>query len=157
MWAMNAVDCSTHPETTTIETTDEDGNPTTTEITETVLVIELTHKTPDEMAADYHFTTRQNTYLQLLQDPQYEELWAELLGGFAQGGGELMNPDSTRIPTGTLQWPLPVAGTITSQFRSPRGPHHRRSQLPHRHRHCLCRGYADPRRRRRHRHCCQRS
>ena len=116
MWAMNAVDCSTHPETTTIETTDEDGNPTTTEITETVLVIELTHKTPDEMAAGYHFTTRQNTYLQLLQDSQYEELWAELLGGFAQGGGELMNPDSTRIPTGTLQWPLPVAGTISSQF-----------------------------------------
>lgn len=66
--------------------------------------------------AYYHFTSRQNTYLQLLQDPQYEELWAELLGGFAQGGGELMNPDSTRTPTGTLQWPLPVAGTITSQF-----------------------------------------
>ena len=116
MWAMNAVDYSTHPETTTINTTDEDGNPTTTEITETVLVIVLTHKTPDEMAADYHFTTRQDTYLQLLQDPQYEELWAELLGGFAQDGGELMNPDSTRTPTGTLQWPLPVAGTITSQF-----------------------------------------
>ena len=116
MWAMNEVDYSTHPETTTIDTTDEDGNPTTTEITETVLVIELTHKTPDEMAADYHFTTRQNTYLQLLQDPQYEELWAELLGGFAQGGGEVMSPDGTRAPTGTLQWPLPVAGTITSQF-----------------------------------------
>lgn len=116
MWAMNAVDYSTHPESITIDTTDEDGNPTTTEITETVLVIELTHKTPDEMVADYHFTTRQNTYLQLLQDPQYEELWAELLGCFAQGGGELMSPDSTRIPTGTLQWPLPVAGTITSQF-----------------------------------------
>ena len=116
MWAMNAVDYSTRTETAVIETTDKNGKVTTTEITETVLVIELTHKTPDEMAADYHFTTRQNTYLQLLQDPQYEELWAELLGGFAQGGGELMNPDSTRIPTGTLQWPLPVAGTITSQF-----------------------------------------
>ena len=116
MWAMNAVDYSTRAETAVIETTDDDGNPTTTEITETVLVIELTHKTPDEMAADYHFTTRQNTYLQLLQDPQYEELWAELLGGFAQGGGKLMSPDSTRTPTGTLQWPLPVAGTITSQF-----------------------------------------
>ena len=116
MWAMNAVDYSTRAETAVIETTDDDGNPTTTEITETVLVIELTHKTPDEMAADYHFTTRQNTYLQLLQDPQYEELRAELLGGFAQGGGELMSPDSTRTPTGTLQWPLPVAGTITSQF-----------------------------------------
>ena len=116
MWAMNEVDYSTHPETVTIETTDEDGNTTTTEITETVLVIELTHKTPDEMAADYHFTIRQNTYLQLLQDPQYEELWAELLGGFEQGGGEVMSPDGTRAPTGTLQWPLPVAGTITSQF-----------------------------------------
>ena len=116
MWAMNAVDYSTRAETAVIETTDKNGKAITTEITETVLVISLTHKTPDEMAADYHFTTRQNTYLQLLQDPQYEELWTELLGGFAQGGGELMNPDSTRIPTGTLQWPLPVAGTITSQF-----------------------------------------
>ena len=116
MWAMNAVDYSTRAETAVIETTDKNGKATTTEITETVLVIELTHKTPNEMALDYHFTVRQNTYLQLLQDPQYEELWAELLGGFAQGGGELMNPDSTRTPTGTLQWPLPVAGTITSPF-----------------------------------------
>lgn len=116
MWAMNAVDYATHAETAVIKTTDKNGKATTTEITETVLVIRLTHKTPDEMAADYHFTTRQNNYLQLLQDPQHEELWAELLGGFAQGGGELMNPDSTRTPTGTLQWTLPVAGTITSQF-----------------------------------------
>ena len=116
MWAMNAVNYSTHPETTTIETTDEDGNSTTREITETVLVIKLSHKTPEEMASDYHFTTRQNTYLQLLQDPQYEELWTKLLGGFAQDSGELMSPDSTRTSTGTLQWPLPVAGTITSQF-----------------------------------------
>lgn len=116
MWEMNEVDYSTHPETITIDTTDEDGNQATAEITETVLVIELTHKTPDEMAADYHFSTRQNTYLQLLQDSRYEELWAELLGGFAPGGGEVMAPDGTRVPTGTLQWPLPVAGTITSQF-----------------------------------------
>ena len=116
MWEMNEVDYSTHPETITIDTTDEDGNQATAEITETVLVIELTHKTPDEMAADYHFSTRQNTYLHLLQDSRYEELWAELLGGFAPGEGEVMAPDGTRVPTGTLQWPLPVAGTITSQF-----------------------------------------
>ena len=116
MWAMNAVDYYTRAEIAVIETTDKNGKATTTEITETVLVIRLTHKTPGEMAADYHFTARQNNYLQLLQDPQYEELWAELLGGFVQGGGEVMSPDSTRTPTGTLQWPLPVAGTITSQF-----------------------------------------
>ena len=58
MWAMNAVDYSTRAETAVIGTTDKNGKVTTTEITETVLVIELTHKTPDEMAADYHFTTR---------------------------------------------------------------------------------------------------
>ena len=116
MWAMNAVDYAIHTETAVIETTDKNGKPTTATITETVLVIRLTHKMPGEMAADYHFTTRQNNYLQLLQDPQYEELWAELLGGFAKGGGEVMSPDGTRAPTGTLQWPLPVAGTITSQF-----------------------------------------
>ena len=116
MWAMNAVDYSTRAETAVIETTDKNGKPTTATITETVLVIRLTHKTPGEMAADYHFTARQNTYLKLLQDPHYEQLWAELLGGFAQGSGKLMSPDSTRTPTGTLQWPLPVAGTITSQF-----------------------------------------
>ena len=116
MWAMNAVDYSIRAETAVIETTDKNGKAITTEITETVLVISLTHKTPDEMAVDYHFTARQNNYLQLLKDPQYEELWAELLGGFEQGGGEVMSPDGTRAPTGTLQWPLPVAGTITSQF-----------------------------------------
>ena len=116
MWAMNAVDYTTRAETAVIETTDKNGKPTTATITETVLVIRLTHKTPGEMAADYHFTSRQSSYLQLLQDPQYEELWTELLGGFEQGGGEVMSPDGTRAPTGTLQWPLPVAGTITSQF-----------------------------------------
>ena len=73
MWAMNAVDYSTRAETAVIETTDKNGKATTTEITETVLVIELTHKAPNEMALDYHFTVRQNTYLQLLQDPQYEK------------------------------------------------------------------------------------
>ena len=116
MWAMNEVDYSTRTETTTIETTDDTGKPAATTITETVLVIELAHKTPDEMATDYHFNTRQAAYLQLLQDPQYEQLWAELLGGYAQGDGEILTPDRTRAPTGTLQWPLPVAGTITSQF-----------------------------------------
>ena len=116
MWAMNADGLLHSCGNRRYRNDGQERKPTTATITETVLVIRLTHKTPGEMAADYHFTARQSTYLQLLQDPQYEELWAELLGGFAQGSGELMNPDSTRIPTGNLQWPLPVAGAITSQF-----------------------------------------
>ena len=124
MWAMNAVDYTTRAETAVIETTDKNGKPTTATITETVLVIRLTHKTPSEMAADYHFTTRQNTYLQLLQDPQYEELWAELLGGFAQGGGELMNRTALAPP----QAPAMAAarcGYDHLAIRPSRGPHHR--------------------------------
>ena len=157
MWAMNAVDYATHAETAVIKTTDKNGKATTTEITETVLVIRLTHKTPDEKAADYHFTTRQNNYLQLLQDPQHEELWAELLGGFAQGGGELMNPDSTRTPHRHPAMDAAGCGYDYLAVRSPCRPNHWRGQFPHWHRHCLCRGHTHPCRRRWHRHCCQQS
>ena len=105
MWEMNEVDYSTHPETITIDTTDEDGNQATAEITETVLVIELTHKTPDEMAADYHFSTRQNTY----------------------GSGR--HPRSDRHPA------MAAAGCGYNYLtvRPPRRPYHRRGQFPHRH------------------------
>ena len=56
-------------------------------------------------------------------DDVYYIRWQDVLAVFSsyvsgneQGGGEVMSPDGTRAPTGTLQWPLPVAGTITSQF-----------------------------------------
>lgn len=88
----------------------------TTTITQTVLTIHLTHKTPEEMQTAYNFTARQAEYLPLLQDPEYETLWAELLGGFAAGSSEILMPDTTHTPTGTLQWPLPIPGSITSPF-----------------------------------------
>ena len=44
------------------------------------------------------------------------ELWNQLLGGFASGGGEVMAPAGGWQPTGSLQWPLTITGTITSQF-----------------------------------------
>ena len=102
---MNAVDYSTRAETAVIETTDKNGKSNHNRDNRNRPCNRTDPQSTQRMALDYHFTVRQNTYLQLLQDPQYEELWAELLGGFAQGGGELMNPDSTRTPTGTLQWP----------------------------------------------------
>mgnify|MGYP000089064587 CR=1 FL=1 len=82
---------------------------------------------------------------------------AELPGGFAQGGGELMSPNSTRTPTGTLQWPLPVAGTITSQFGHCVDPitgeinSHTGTDIA-----CAEGGCAHPCRRRWYRHRCQR-
>ena len=94
----------------------ESNEADTTTITQTVLTIHLTHKTPEEMQTAYNFTARQAEYLPLLQDPEYETLWAELLGGFAAGSSEILMPDTTHTPTGTLQWPLPIPGSITSPF-----------------------------------------
>lgn len=140
MWDMNEVAYSTYTETVEIEADEpagdentdsgdssknpgedtESGNGTESAaaktVTQTVLLIELTHKTPDEMAQDYAYTARQQEYLDLLRAPEYETLWAELLGGFLSGGGEILAPAGAWQSTGPLQWPLPITGSITSPF-----------------------------------------
>ena len=115
LWDMNELDWRTESQTQEVEQTNADGEAETTTITETVLIIELTHHTPEEMRGIYHFTDRQNEYLTLLSGEDTELLWGELLGGFVQGNEELMAPGmDTVFADGALQWPLPVAGTITS-------------------------------------------
>ena len=115
LWDMNELDWRTESQTQEVEQTNEEGETETTTITETVLIIELTHHTSDEMRDTYHFTDRQNEYLTLLSGEDTTILWGELLGGFVQGSGELMAPGmDTVFADGALQWPLPVAGTITS-------------------------------------------
>lgn len=115
LWDMNELDWRTETQTREVEQTNDDGETETTTITEMVLVIELTHHTPEAMREAYHFTNRQNEYLTLLSGEDTATLWGELLGGFVQGSGELMAPGmDTVFADGALQWPLPVAGTITS-------------------------------------------
>ena len=120
MWEMNAVSSSTRTESHEVEVTevDEDGKETTrTEtVTETILEISLTHKTAEEMAQQYNFNARQNEYLALMSEPENQTLWAELLGGFNSGGGQIMNPNTDWEGTGIFQWPLPQSYTITSWF-----------------------------------------
>ena len=122
MWEMNAVSSSTWTESHEVEVTevDEDGNETThTEtVTETILEITITHKTPDEMARRYSFNSRQNEYLALMSEPENQSLWAELLGGYTSGGGQIVNPDADWAGTGIFQWPLPQSYTITSWFNN---------------------------------------
>lgn len=115
LWNMNQLDWRTETQTREVEQTNDDGETETATITETVLVIELTHHTPEEMREAYHFTDRQNEYLTLLSGEDTATLWGKLLGGFVQGSGELMAPGmDTVFADGALQWPLPIAGTITS-------------------------------------------
>ena len=120
MWEMNAVSSSTRTESHEVEVTevDENGKETThTEtVTETILEITITHKTPEEMARQYSFNPRQNEYLALMSEPENQSLWAELLGGYTSGGGQIVNPNTDWIGTSIFQWPLPQSYTITSWF-----------------------------------------
>ncbi len=120
MWEMNTVSSSTRTKSHEVEVTevDEDGKETTrTEtVTETILEISITHKTPEEMAQQYRFNARQNEYLALMSEPENQNLWAELLGGFVGGGGEIIDPDTDWEGTGIFQWPLPQSYPITSRF-----------------------------------------
>ena len=102
---------------TTDDSDENEDGPATTTVTETVLILTLHHKTAEEMREEYRFNPRQNEYLTLLSAEDAAPLWADLLGGFAMGelGGEILAPGSdTTLADGALQWPLPVAGTITS-------------------------------------------
>lgn len=120
MWEMNAVSSSTRTESHEVEVTevDENGKETThTEtVTETILEITITHKTPEEMARQYSFNPRQNEYLALMSEPENQNLWAELLGGYTSGGGQIVNPNTDWVGTSIFQWPLPQSYTITSWF-----------------------------------------
>ena len=102
----------------TADNSDEnEDDPGTTTVTETILILTLHHKTADEMREEYRFNARQDEYLTLLAAEDVAPLWADLLGGFEMGelGGEVLAPGSdTTLADGALQWPLPVAGTITS-------------------------------------------
>ena len=120
MWEMNMVSSSTHTESHEFESTevDEGGNEITrTEtVTEPILEITITHKSPEDMAKQYSFNARQNEYLMLMLEPENKNLWAQLLGGYTDSGGQLITPDTGWEGTGIFQWPLPQDYTITSYF-----------------------------------------
>lgn len=120
MWEMNAISSVTRTEKREVEITEVDENGkkiTRTEtVPETILEISITHKTPEEMARQYNFNFRQNEYLSLMSEPENKNLWAELLGGFVGGGGEIMDPNTDWEGIGIFQWPLPQNYTITSLF-----------------------------------------
>ena len=66
LWNMNEVDHRIEAQSHDVEVPGEEGNTSTETITETVLVIELTHRSPEKMRDEYDFNARQNEYLSLL-------------------------------------------------------------------------------------------
>ena len=156
---MNAVSSSTRTESHEVEViiTDEDGNETTrTEtVTETILEITITHKTPEEMARQYSFNPRQNEYLALMSEPENQSLWAELLGGYTSGG-QIMNPNTRLARDG--HFPMAAAAKLHDNVvvRLPGGPFHRGDCLSQRNRHRRAGRNPHPGRGGRGRHHCQR-
>jgi murein DD-endopeptidase MepM/ murein hydrolase activator NlpD len=119
MFDMNKISSSTKSVTKerTVTTTDADGNEVqeTETVTITVLVITITHKTADQMATEYGFSKSQKTSLAELLDPENDNLWTALIGGYSSEGGQ-GEPSKDRVPKDIFSWPLEVPGTITSWF-----------------------------------------
>ncbi len=89
----------------------------TTETVEiTVLIISLTHKSADEMAKTYGFNTEQINNLHELLSPEYADLWAQLLGGYTDGSGEILIGNGGYVPNNIFSWPVTEDYPVTSTF-----------------------------------------
>ena len=99
-WAMNTITTRTesHTETVIVETDDGQGNILEEEqqVTKMTLYITVSHKTAQEMAAEYGFTPDQNKQLEemLAQD---RSLWAEVLYGVYGADDQIVQVALTQI------------------------------------------------------------
>ena len=84
-WEMNAISSRTESKSETVitETDDGHGNIVQTETTETrtYLYITVSHKSVDEMAAQYGFNQEQKNYLNELLQDKNNTLWSSVLYG----------------------------------------------------------------------------
>ena len=93
-WEMHTISYNTatdsHVETTT--GTDENGNPVEIQTTvETVtLYITVTHKTPEEMADQFHFNADQREKMEELLSDEYRTLWNTVLFGIGIGDDDIV-------------------------------------------------------------------
>ena len=120
MWDMNEVTYRTRQETVEREETytDDDGKEQIRIVTETqtILVIQIKHKSQEEIAAIYGFDAKQNEILADLMSPEYLPMWVSLVGSYRDANGLILNPDATWIGTGIFSWPLQQGYSVTSLF-----------------------------------------
>lgn len=87
-WAMNEISFSTATKTENVVTETDDGNgnivETTESMTRTYLYIRASHKSPDEMAAQYGFTDAQKEQLRELLSDKNKKMWKAFLFGVGE-------------------------------------------------------------------------
>ena len=100
-WEMNEISTRTDTKTETqiTETDDGHGNivQTETEVTNTYLYITVSHKTVDEMVAQYSFNQEQKDYLAELLADKNNSLWNSVLYGITTGDGEIVTVALSQI------------------------------------------------------------
>lgn len=93
-WEMNQISSRTESKTETVitETDDGHGNIVETEstATQTYLYITVSHKTAEEMAAQYGFNEEQKGYLAELLADENNSLWSQVLYGITGGDGQIV-------------------------------------------------------------------
>lgn len=94
-WAMNEISFSTATKTENVITETDDGNgnivETTESMTRTYLYIRVSHKSPDEMAAQYGFTDAQKEQLRELLSEENKNMWSGVLYGYKSGGEDIVS------------------------------------------------------------------
>ena len=99
-WDMNNISHTTGTTTVYENILNASGLPTgsTRAVTKTVLRINVTHKTTDEMAIEYGFNDEQKEMLAELLKPDYHNLWNSLLYGITSiGDGTMIEIAATQI------------------------------------------------------------
>lgn len=93
-WAMNEIDYRTEEITGTeiIESDDGNGNivEEVVEVTKTYLYITVSHKTAEEMAAEYNFNEDQLEQLEALLDDENNSLWTAVLYGISTSDDQIV-------------------------------------------------------------------
>lgn len=102
-WEMNEISSSTDTKTETVitETDDGHGNIVETEstVTQTYLYITVSHKTADEMAAQYGFNEEQKGYLAELLADENNSLWSQVLYGITGTDDQIVTVALSQIGT----------------------------------------------------------
>ena len=70
------------------------------------LTVNVAVLSPAQMADLHRFNREQREQLDELLSPGYAALWAQLLGGYAPGSGEILRGDTAWIGTDILAWPM---------------------------------------------------
>jgi len=100
-WDMNVISSRTAlvSDSVVTETDDENGNivTTSTVVERTHLYITVSHKTAEEMAAQYGFSQEQKDSLSELLKPENDSLWSAVLYGITSSDGQIVTVALTQI------------------------------------------------------------